>query len=122
MLEKGDLPQPNCALPINQMILYGKGRSRISVMAMTLMIFLSPGSEVYYQIKGWLHFSSSKTKTKIFVITSTDGGPKCEKGDQKGTNFGQKSPKGTFPLLGDLLVYTEDPIQIPAITPLPSQL
>ena len=33
-------------------------------------------------------------------------GPKSQKGDQKGTSFCQKSPKGTFPLLGDLLVYT----------------
>ena len=36
-------------------------------------------------------------------------GPKSKKGDQKGTTFCQKSPKGTFPLLGDLLVYTGFP-------------
>ena len=35
-------------------------------------------------------------------------GPKSQKGDQKGTIFCQKSPKGTFPPKGDLLVYTAD--------------
>ena len=33
-------------------------------------------------------------------------GPKSQKGDQKGTIFCQKSPKGTFPPKGDLIVYT----------------
>ena len=40
------------------------------------------------------------------VIDFTERGPKSQKGDQKGTSFCQKSPKGTFPLLGDLLVYS----------------
>ena len=41
------------------------------------------------------------------VMHFPERGPKSQKGDQKGTIFCQKSPKGTFPLLVDVLVHTE---------------
>ena len=45
-------------------------------------------------------------KTFFLICIFSKKGPNVWKGDQKGTIFGQKSPKGTFTLLGDLIVCT----------------
>ena len=93
MLQKGDLPQPNCAFPIHRMIWNGEERLHIFVIAMTLMILLLPEIKAYYQIKGcWLHFHHPKREQKDFVITSRDGDQNVKKGTKRGP--------------GDLLVHT----------------
>ena len=48
MLQKGDLLQPNRALPMHRLLWHGKERFCVSVKAMTSIIFL-PESEAYHQ-------------------------------------------------------------------------
>ena len=63
MLQKGDLLQPNRALPIHRLLWHGKERFCVSVKAMTS---ISSYQKVRHTInkQSWLHGSSSRTRTK----------------------------------------------------------